>query len=75
MSGRARIGSFSAPTLSFGEPLSVIQPPDNNFEVVANTQGTPPSADQDFSKATSGSLANEIAALYAALREAQDLNK
>lgn len=73
---RARIGSFSQPTLTFGQPISVIQPPDNNFETVANSgTGQQPSPDQDFTKATSGSLANEIAALYAALREAQDLNK
>lgn len=73
---RARIGSFSQPTLTFGAPLSVIQPPDNNFEVVANTSGQSPlTPEQAFAKATSGSLANEVAALYAALREAQDLNR
>jgi hypothetical protein len=75
VSGRARVGSFAQPTLTFAQPLSVIHPPDNNFEVVGNTQGTPPSPDQDFQKATSGSLENEIAALYQALREAQELNK
>lgn len=73
---RARVGSFSQPTLTFGAPLSVVQPPDNNFEVVANTSGQMPlSPDQAFAKATSGTLANEIAALYAALREAQALNQ
>ena len=75
MSGRARVGSFAQPTLTFGQPLNVVHPPDNNFEVVANTQGAVSSPDQDFQKAISTSLANEIAALYQALREAQDLAK
>jgi hypothetical protein len=73
---RARVGSFSQPSLAFGAPLSVIHPPDNAFETVANTADaavlTP---EQAFAKATSGTLANEVAALYAALREAQELAK
>lgn len=73
---RARIGSFSQPTLTFGQPLSVVQPPDNNFEVAANSPNQQaPSAEQDYQKAIEGSLANEIAGLYESLREAQELNK
>lgn len=73
---RARVGSFSQPSLSFGAPLSVIHPPDNNFEVVANSEDAAAlTPEQAFAKATSGTLANEVAALYAALREAQELNK
>lgn len=73
---RARVGSFSPPTLVYAQPLSVIHPPDNNFEVVANTQGqAPPNADQTFASLTSGSISDEIAALYQALAEAQALNQ
>lgn len=73
---RARVGSFAPPTLVFAQPLSVVHPPDNNFEVVSNTGSQqPPSADQNFQQATSGSLANEVAALYQALYEAQQLYK
>jgi len=75
VSGRARVGSFAQPTLTYALPLSVVQPPDNNFEVVSNTQGTPPSPDADFNRAIQGSLENEIAALYQNLREAQELNR
>jgi hypothetical protein len=27
----ARIGSFSGPTFAYGQPLSIVHPPDNSF--------------------------------------------
>lgn len=73
---RARIGSFSPPTSVYGKQLSVIHPPDNNFEVVANTAGaSAPNPDQTFASAIKGSVDNEVAILYQALADAQALAK
>jgi hypothetical protein len=73
---RARIGSFAPPTTVFGTQLSVIHPPDNNFEVVATSADSgAKSPDQVFSAAQAGSIDNEVAILYQALADAQALTK
>lgn len=69
---RARVGSFSPPSSVYGKPLSIVHPPDNNFEVVATTPSAgAQSPDQAYSAATSGSIDQEVATLYQALADAQ----
>lgn len=72
----ARFGQFSLPADIYGSPLSLVQPPDNDFNVVANSANTgKPSPEQTVQSLTNKSIEDEIATLYQTLADAQDLGK
>ena len=68
----ARVGSFLGPTQTFGAPLSVIKPPDNN---VAASRFHPALMDPKLhlTEQEMRDLQDEINGLYAVLRIGADL--